>query len=502
MKPFTADDLYEQKKLIDLHGLAGHTKSFGTVRSVNRKDNTYSTQIWRFEALTKTAEPATPGDGSDNSPRLSPDGMTLAFLSNRGGDNTQLHLLALDSGEAKQLGNFASGVSSLRWASDSQSLILAVPTSVSPDVRGKRGKSPETQSESDPEVCWKLPYKSDGVGYLLKREIHLFRIGVNTRQTEQITDGPFDVLAFEPSQDGKHIAYVRARDGKYAHLSDLWICDAEGKNHRQVTHDVSTVMQPSWAPDSQSLAYAGARKAGDSEARLWILDLKTGMSRCVGGDAVEVAHPESLCWDEDDQKIYLVRAWRGRHELVSVGVQDGDIDVLLTGPRQIGAMSPMADGYAFSSQSPDAPEELFYKSFEGGQKLQLSNLNSWWASRSAIEMSERTFEVPDGKGGLEKIHGWLLRGTDTPKGQPSPLLDDIHGGPGSYALLDYDTNVYWQAMCSRGWTILLLNAVGSSSYGEDFRTRLAGKWGAWTFRSIWRPSNNCRLKAFATTGCA
>jgi dipeptidyl aminopeptidase/acylaminoacyl peptidase len=76
---------------------------------------------------------------------------------------------------------------------------------------------------------------------------------------------------------------------------------------------------------------------------------------------------------------------------------------------------------------------------------------------------------------VEKIEGWLLRAQGRP--EPSPVLVDAHGGPASYALLDFDTNVFWQVLCSQGWAVLALNAVGSASYGRDFCRRLAGNWG-------------------------
>jgi len=84
--------------------------------------------------------------------------------------------------------------------------------------------------------------------------------------------------------------------------------------------------------------------------------------------------------------------------------------------------------------------------------------------------------VPDGDGGTETIHGWLLHADDGHSG-PRPLLNDVHGGPASYALLDYDTNVFWQVLCSRGWAVLALDAVGSASYGREFCDRLSGHWG-------------------------
>lgn len=37
--------------------------------------------------------------------------------------------------------------------------------------------------------------------------------------------------------------------------------------------------------------------------------------------------------------------------------------------------------------------------------------------------------------------------------------------------------MFWQVLCSRGWIVLALNAVGSASYGREFCQRLAGHWG-------------------------
>ena len=37
--------------------------------------------------------------------------------------------------------------------------------------------------------------------------------------------------------------------------------------------------------------------------------------------------------------------------------------------------------------------------------------------------------------------------------------------------------MFWQVLCSRGWSVLALNAVGSATYGREFCQRLAGHWG-------------------------
>ena len=77
-------------------------------------------------------------------------------------------------------------------------------------------------------------------------------------------------------------------------------------------------------------------------------------------------------------------------------------------------------------------------------------------SRTPIRVETRSFDVPDGRGASERIEGWLLR-AESAVHAPGPLLDDMHGGPAAYALLDYDSNVFWQVLCSLGWSVLAVH---------------------------------------------
>ena len=43
--------------------------------------------------------------------------------------------------------------------------------------------------------------------------------------------------------------------------------------------------------------------------------------------------------------------------------------------------------------------------------------------------------------------------------------------------MEHNRHMYWQVLISRGWAILALNPVGSSSYGRPFASRLRGRWG-------------------------
>jgi dipeptidyl aminopeptidase/acylaminoacyl peptidase len=130
---------------------------------------------------------------------------------------------------------------------------------------------------------------------------------------------------------------------------------------------------------------------------------------------------------------------------------------------------------AFVAEHPSQPSEVSLCGIDGRGEHRVTDFNPWWRERAPVQAELRAFEVPDGKGGTETIEGWLLSAKGAKR--PGPLLDDVHGGPASYALLDFDTNVYWQVLCARGWNVLALNAVGSASYGREFCDRLQGRWG-------------------------
>ncbi|MBI5275955.1 MAG: S9 family peptidase [Burkholderiales bacterium] len=475
-QPFTVDDLYLHRKITEIHCTEGPPTAACTVRSVDRGNDGYISRLWAFPLDGGPAVPLTHGPGEDQSPQWSPRQDQLAFVSDRGG-TAQVYLMPCGGGEARQCGTFPGAVNNLKWMPDGESLVVAAAVPVDPDWRGGRsdGRTPKERTPGSPEVAWRLPYKTDGSGYMLAREVHLFRLDAASGKTTQLTDGAFDVMDFDISPDGKHIAYVRTREGRFAHRTDLWRCNAEGTHPVQLTSGLAMVMGPVWSPSGNSIAFSGAVQEGDAQANLWLVDF-AGHLRRLGTPSLCVCDPETLYWEPDGRSVLFAQAHRGRHRIVRLPVAATEPSVLVSGDRQFGAFCPAGARMAFSAEHPARPSELYAcDSVDGRNEQQLSDLNAWWSDRTPVQAEARQFHVPDGQGGTEVIEGWLLKAEE--RHWPLPLLDDVHGGPASYALLDFDTNVYWQVLCSRGWAVLVLNAVGSASYGREFCDRLLGRWG-------------------------
>src|SRR4051812_22395113 len=153
-QPFTPDDLHLHRRVADIDCCARSNEAACTVRSVDRENDAYVSHIWCFPLDGSAPRQITQG-GSDDMPRWSPGGERLAFLSGRSG-SPQVHLIARDGGEARQLSHLPQSVSSLRWGPGGEYLVVASAVEVEPDLHGARPGSRQAPPKTGcmPEVAW------------------------------------------------------------------------------------------------------------------------------------------------------------------------------------------------------------------------------------------------------------------------------------------------------------------------------------------------------------
>ena len=471
-RSYEVDDLYEFRQVEEVHSVRDLDVAACAVTWADRGDDAYRSCIWLVPLTGDPPLQLTPGTFRDKQPRWAPDRRRLGFISDRSGGTPQAFIIARDGGEARVATDLPNGVVAFEWSPDGERLIVLGTLKVDPEARGQRSDPP--QGDAGPQVVWRLPYKSDGMGYLLDRETHLFIVDVATGKREQLTDGPFDVRSAQASPDGRRIAYTRTRGGRFAHRTDVWVMDADGANARQLSHDIASVQYPKWSPDGRSIAFTGSEEEGDSQMRPWVVDVDQGTIRPIGAESLEVLSGEDVYWNGDGSSLTMIVVRNGRSQIARLTVPEGHCTALVTGDRHVMNLG-LNDRLAFVSAKLDEPSDVYVADLDGTGEKRLTDFNAWTRERAAPQVECRRFAVPDGKGGTETIDGWLIRGPDADGA--SPLLVDVHGGPQSYVDFDYTRHVYWPVLWSRGWSILALNAVGSSSYGHEFARRLRKRWG-------------------------
>ena len=129
-RAFTIEDLYRIKSP---YGIQVSPEGKSVVYAVDTSDLARATRvshIWMMDIDGRNARQITNGEKGENSPRFSPDGKWISFISSRDGSQN-LYLLPAAGGEAKKLTNISTGVSDPLWSPDSQS--IAFSTDVYPE---------------------------------------------------------------------------------------------------------------------------------------------------------------------------------------------------------------------------------------------------------------------------------------------------------------------------------------------------------------------------------
>lgn len=482
---FQADDLLLEQQITAVHVVKDQPLAVCAVKCIAAESRQYRSSLWAFSLENGECRRLTQGVASDESPRWAPDGRTLAFLSDRDEPGTsQVYLLPADGGEARRLGHLARGANSLVWRPGGDGLLVIGDVTVDPDARAagcdrRDGAEAEAPDDEAPQVCWRLPYKMDGTGYTLDTRKHLFLIDAASGRSHQLTCGDFDVLSADWSPDGGRICYSRRRDeAGQAHCSDIWMMSVDGDEAGEATRlsfEQSNSAAPSWSPDGRWIAFSGSLDEGDPQMRLWLIDVEQRSVQALGDESIEVMAGD-LAWRRDASELAFIQAVRGLQQVAAVAVPGGKTRCLVDGERHVSLMAAN-DQVLYGSETAASPLELYSRGWDGGAETQLSHFNDWWRAREAPQVEYRGFELPDGSGGTETIDGWLLTPARRDAARPGPLLVDVHGGPAAYVQLKYSSHPYWQLLCSRGWSVLALNPVGSASYGRDFSGRLREHWG-------------------------
>jgi dipeptidyl aminopeptidase/acylaminoacyl peptidase len=449
---------------------------FGMKQAREHSDD-YDTTLWSVRIGTDEApQQLTSPLFSASSPTLHPDGTALAFVSKRGDDAAQVHVLPLDGGEARKLSHAKDmRLSTIeQWSDDGSRLLVTGTTEWHED-----GEDDHPTIGRPPSVAKFLPYKADGSGITVGQRVHLFAVDADGGAVRALTEGDFDVSCGAWSPDGKRLAFVRHRSGRQRHRTDLWLAGADGQDARVVVDQLASIEAVAWSPDGRQLLLAAGETEGDSCVQLWLVEPGAGKPRRLGDEDFELSAGAKPLWHPDGRRAATVADVRGLHRLAIVDVEAGTVHTPCLDVRSVEQLAQCGDRLCMIGTSMRDLDEIYSVDWDGNDERTHSRFNAWFADRQRPRASLRSFTVPDGNGGTEQVDAWVLlpaKGEGHGDG-PYPLLVDMHGGPHSIVLVDFAAHTYWYLLLSRGWAVLAPNAVGSTSYGREFAHRLRGRWG-------------------------
>jgi dipeptidyl aminopeptidase/acylaminoacyl peptidase len=505
-RPVTAEDLYRLRFVSDPQISPDGACVAYVVSWVADDDPTrYRSQL--MLADTRGAAPPRPltsGRHRDRAPRWSPDGLSLAFLSDREGDKvSQLFALPLVGGEPRQLTSLKHGAGPAVWSPDGTRIAFAAEVDVD-DVADQEGQPGDRQRAPRVRVVRRVRSKADGEGLREARQRHLFVLDADgSAEPKQITRGDWDDWDPAWAPDGSRLAFVsrRERDRDLTLFSDVWVVPAGGGRARRVSEHSGEASAPAWSPDGQQIAYLGHTRGWSYGAMTRLLVVPAGLpggrrasARPPGAPAGGAGRPLAAGFDDevgnvtlsdsrdpaaaspprwhpDGRSAFVLASRAGRVHVVRLAAS-GAATTVVDGDREVAAfsLSAGAEQVAFVASDPAHPYEVFVAAADGSNERRLSHETDAFLSEVELAAVE-PLAVPATDG--EMVHGWVMR----PRGGPAkaPLVLEIHGGP--------ETMYAWtfmhefQVLAGRGYGVVYANPRGSKGYGEAFTARIFADWG-------------------------
>ena len=307
-RPVTAGDLY-RLVIVEEPRISPDGRYVAWVRQqAQRFSNDYRRDIWLSARDGASCVQLTRG-GADSSPRWSPDGRSLAFVSTRSG-SAQLYLLpvAAPGGEARQLTDMPRGTSDPVWSPDGQRIAFLAPCN-----EDERKREDQDESAAD---------EKDELDARHARERHA--------QHEELSHDP-RVIRHIPYREG-----TTFRDGRHAQIYVIEVGDDDGApcEARRLTNVATDYSSPAWSADGQHLLCIRSAHPGRPEPRRWTslyrIDLKDGAEKRLTGDEFNCA--DAAPAPVGDQVAFLLKATNRQPErlyrLALVSAQGGEVRVL------------------------------------------------------------------------------------------------------------------------------------------------------------------------------
>jgi acylaminoacyl-peptidase len=439
--------------------------------------------LWIINADGSGHRPLTTGSFNDSSPRWSPDGSQLIYISTRDGA-PQIYRRWLDSGQTAQLTHLTQAPAGLAWSPDGQWISFAAHVPDAPKPLIQMPAPPEGAKWAEPaKVIDKLVYRFNGAGYLKSGYTQLFVVPADGGTPRQVSHGPYNhggagigagggEAVWTP--DGKHLIMSANRhpDADREPLdSEVYEFTVADGTAKALTNRKGPDGQAAVSPDGKMIAYVGFddKYQGYQVQQLYVMNRDgTGSRLMTGSFDRDVRQPH---WATDGRGLYFLSADKGNTGLYFITL-DGKINRVTgnvgAGTSAYGAggsFSVGADGtFAITHTRPDQPGEIAVGHANTPSTRVITAVNKGLLSgRTLGAVEEIWYESAKDH---RKIQGWIIKPPGFDPSKKYPLILEIHGGP----FADYGDrfDLEKQMMAAKGYVVLYTNPRGSTGYGSEF----------------------------------
>jgi dipeptidyl aminopeptidase/acylaminoacyl peptidase len=435
-----------------------------------------ASNIWVIPTdASQLPRPLIPGLKKADTPRWSPDGQTLAFVSDRGdaeadGDTAaQIYLLRAGEKKALRLSSVPGGVEQFQWSPDGKMIAFVARDQLTVEEQQRKSVGDDPIVSSEP-----------GGKYS-----RLWIVNLSDRKATQVTKSDFEILEFAWSPRGDEFALVVAPTTRVEdsyNLSLVIIDGATGEVRRTLTKNVVPITGLlRWSPDGQWITFVEFPPT--KESNNWL-----SLARAQGGEIRpflknyqgSVLHAE---WQSDSKHLIALSVEGTSEVLARIDVETGTLHKLTDVVRsQWGAsLSANSNTIAYLAQTPESADDVWVLE-KNKTPRRLTDFNPQTKSWRFGRISEVVFK--NSKDGLVR-RGVLITPPNYKQGNLYPLVVNTHPGDTAW-WTGFHASRWWdwgQLLASNGYVVFLPNTRGVTGEGGAMHATI-DRWGELAFQDL------------------
>ena len=450
--------------------------------------------IWAVSADGGEPRQLTAGPRSDTAPRWSPDGQTLAFLSDRAAEQedvygnewniktltpereNQIYLLPKNGGEAVRLSSLKGGVltarnlDSLVWSADG-SRIAFLNTDPMTEEEKRRIKDKDDAIEFEKHLKYTRVYTVD----------------VGTGETRCVSPEGLHVYEFAWSPASEEFAVISSDlpfEGSWFTSCRLVAFAAAGPA-RTLYESWRQSAMPSWSPDGKQVAFLSSNYSdrGAVDGGVFLVSAEGGEARELS--AGHKASARYLAWSDDGARLLTTATEQGGMAIAEIDLATGERTALWQGLASISDASSFdrtATLFPLVREDSETPNDVWLvrRSPTSLEWTQLTHLNPQTDEFDVGATESVRWKSVDG---LE-IQGLLTRPIGASAQGPYPLLVAAHGGPTGGVTPNYGVTGTWYELVAKGIAVFQPNFRGSVGFGLEFAEANIGDMGGMDWQDI------------------
>jgi len=406
----------------------------------DRASDSRFSNLWMASTDGRTRRRLTEGNWRDSSPRWSPDGSQIAWLSERDG-RTQIHVKRVDSPQENEIATTGLAPLNIAWSPDASAIAF----------HARVPAKPEAAAWAPPAILARLQRSREAY-------FHVFSLSIRDKTApRQLSRGDHDHSG-EPAWSADGQSVLSARDD-----GQVWALPIAGGTEKQVTKESGRNAFPLPASDGSKIAWMSTSDNPQfySVRKLYVMNADGSRVKMLTG--LLDRDPVDLQWSSDCRTLYFLADDAGSTHVYAAR-NDGTVRQITSAPERLSGFTLADNGRAVvvRSSATEAGDVVTFTVDRISQPVTLAAPNEQLlAERNIGAVEELRFDSAG-----QKIQAWLVKPPGFDAARKYPMVLDIRDDPRSMYGVDF--NLRAQILASRGFVVLCVNPRGTPGYGELF----------------------------------